>query len=91
MMYRRVSYIPSILPCSQSTTTQSTPVRARVRDTLEPGIICQHPNDGPFPSSKATRNLLAPFIDATLNRFLLRPTEAIRNDVLIVGDDGTGP
>lgn len=91
MMYRRVSYIPSILPCSQSTSTQSTPVRARVRETLEPGIICQHPNDGPFPSSKATRNLLAPFIDAILNRFLLRPTEAIRNDVLIVGDDGTGP
>lgn len=41
-------YSPSMLPCSQSTMIQSTPVLASIRETLLPGIICQQPILGPF-------------------------------------------
>lgn len=34
-----------MLPCSQSTMTQSTPDRARRRETFAPGSICHMPMD----------------------------------------------
>jgi hypothetical protein len=68
---------PSIFPCSQSTTTQSTPVLARLRLTFAPGIICQHPIEGPLPSSKATLNLFAAFMDAMLKDLLLEPIRSL--------------
>lgn len=46
-----------MFPCSQSTMTQSTPVRASSLDTLAPGIICHRPWDC-LPSAKATLSLL---------------------------------
>lgn len=48
-----------MLPCSQSMSTQSTPVLASVRLILLPGNICQHPVEGPFPSFKAVSSRLA--------------------------------
>jgi hypothetical protein len=50
--------VPSILPCSRSTMTQSTPVLARIRETLEPGSICQAPIAGRLPSRKTLASLL---------------------------------
>lgn len=49
--------LPSMLPCSQSTRTQSTPDLASMRDTFAPGIICQAPNAF-LPSRRAVRSLL---------------------------------
>lgn len=48
--------IPSKLPCSQSTNTQSTPDLASSRDTFAPGIICHAPNE------------VRPWFSAVLNR-----------------------
>lgn len=49
--------LPSMLPCSQSISTQSTPDLASTRDTFAPGSICQAPNAF-FPSSSDVRSLL---------------------------------
>jgi hypothetical protein len=53
------THSPSIFPCSQSTNTQSTPVRARVLDTFAPGSICQQPIEAAFPSFNAVCSRLA--------------------------------
>ena len=45
-------HLPSILPCSQSTMTQSTPDRARILEMLAPGSICHKPMEGPLFSAK---------------------------------------
>jgi hypothetical protein len=50
--------LPSIFPCSQSTITQSAPALARILETLDPGIICQTPIDGPLLAWKACFSLL---------------------------------
>lgn len=50
--------LPSIFPCSQSTMTHSAPALARILETLDPGIICQTPMDGPLLASKACFSLL---------------------------------
>jgi hypothetical protein len=57
--------LPSILPCSQSTMTQSGPERARILEILAPANICQRPIAGRLASSKTCfsrldRNMLAP-------------------------------
>jgi hypothetical protein len=44
--------LPSILPCSQSTMTQSGPDLARTLETLAPGSICQRPMAGRLASAK---------------------------------------
>ena len=44
--------LPSILPCSQSTMTQSAPDLARTLETLAPGSICQNPMAGRLASAK---------------------------------------
>lgn len=65
-------YSPSMLPCSQSTSTQSHPDRARMRDTFAPGIICHMPM------------LCLPWAKAVLSRldacmvFILRSCGVIR-------------
>jgi len=50
--------LPSIFPCSQSTITQSAPALARILETLDPGIICQTPINGPLLAWKACFSLL---------------------------------
>jgi hypothetical protein len=56
--------LPSILPCSQSTITQSGPDLARTLETLAPGSICQRPMAGRVASAKTCfsrldRNMMA--------------------------------
>jgi hypothetical protein len=48
--------LPSILPCSQSTITQSGPALARTLETLAPGSICQRPMAGRVASAKTCFN-----------------------------------
>lgn len=47
-----------MLPCSQSTMTQSAPDLARILETLAPGSICQNPMAGRRPSVKTCFSLL---------------------------------
>lgn len=54
-----VRNLPSIFPCSQSTITQSTPERARIREIFAPGSICHTPMEGPLFSIKACLSLFA--------------------------------
>ncbi len=51
-------YPPSILPCSQSTMTQSAPDLARTLEMLGPGSICQNPMAGRLASAKTCFSLL---------------------------------
>lgn len=44
---------PSMPPCSQSTSTQSTPDCANSLEIVAPGIICQPPKAGLFASNSA--------------------------------------
>lgn len=53
--------LPSMLPCSQSTRTQSYPALARVRDMLLPGSNCHTPNASP-PLSRTDLTRFVPCI-----------------------------
>lgn len=54
-----VNAVPSMLPCSVSTATQSKPHRATVRLWLVPGSICHAPKEMLEPALNAFCNLLA--------------------------------
>ena len=58
--------LPSILPCSVSTTTQSNPHLAIVLAWLLPGSICHAPKVSPEPVCKALRSRLAACITLEL-------------------------
>lgn len=70
-----------MFPCSMSTNTQSTPVRASALDTFAPGNICQQPIAEPF--FKATRSLLVVcIVDAILMFALCNvDTDPLRRDM----------
>lgn len=55
---QRASALPSIFPCSQSTSTQSGPDLAKILEILAPGSICQRPMAGPLASAKTCFNRL---------------------------------
>jgi hypothetical protein len=69
--------LPSILPCSQSTITQSGPDLARALETLAPGNICHRPMAGRVASAKTClsrldRNMMeSVFTDTTRTRRLI--------------------
>jgi hypothetical protein len=51
-----------MLPCSQSTHTQSKPALAMNRDRFVPGNICHAPNETPEPDVRAFCRRFADFI-----------------------------
>lgn len=58
----RKGQAPAMLPCSQSTHTQSKPALAMNRDRFAPGNICHAPNEAPEPDARAFCSRLADFI-----------------------------